>query len=75
MAADGYKHKEGGLNKKRVGDAMQWAESVGIVSHRSVWKGKNCPVLRTSEQLRRSLKPKVEQIITALQFVGRYRLY
>ena len=67
MAARGYSHRQGGLNKKRLGDVMKWAEHTGIVGPKSVWTGKNCPVLRTSDQLRRSLKRKLDDIITALR--------
>ena len=67
MAADGYNHKKGGLNKKWVGAVMKWAERRGLVSYRSVWTGKNCPVLRSSLQLRRSLKRRIDRICDELR--------
>ena len=66
-AADGAGEKDGGLNKERVGHVMKWAHQEGIIGSKALWCGKSGAVrLRTSAQLRRSLKSKIEQIIYRL---------
>ena len=66
-AADGAGEKEGGLNKERVGHVMRWAHQKGIIGTKALWCGKAGAVrLRSSAQLRRSLKRNIEQIIYRL---------
>ena len=68
-AADGAGEKAGGLSKERVGEVMKWAAGLGLVSERAVFCGKPSAVrLRTSVQLRRSLKFNLEAILYEMSY-------